>query len=90
MNSLSLLGVIQALLQLGRWCMPSLAAAVEAYTLNAGYALEQETGSIEVSKYADLVMLSQSIFSLPSSHIGATKAWLTMLEGEIIYQHPNF
>jgi len=62
--------------------------AVKAYTLNAAYALKQEnqTGSIEVGKYADLIVLDKNIFTIPVTTIHDSKVILTLLAGEEVYR----
>ena len=61
--------------------------AVIAYTLTAAYAefAEKEKGSLEPGKFADLAVLSQDIFSVPSPELPKTESVLTMLGGKIVY-----
>lgn len=67
---------------------------VDLRTMIAGYTiaaakvnfLDRETGSIEVGKAADLVVLERDLFSIPPAEIGETKVLLTLLAGEVIYQ----
>ena len=67
---------------------------VDLQTMIAGYTIEaakvsfldKETGSIEVGKAADLVVLEQDLFSTPAQEIGEVKVLLTLLAGEVIYQ----
>ena len=82
---------IQNAIQEFKGAMPEsdiIKLAVKAYTLNAAYALAQEeqTGSIEVGKYADLIVLDQNIFEIPAINIRDTKVMLTLLAGEEVYQ----
>ena len=62
--------------------------AVNAYTRSAAYARfsEDRLGTLEPGKQADLVVLSQDIFSVPHQDIGKTKAVLTMVGGEIVFE----
>ena len=61
--------------------------AVRAYTLNAAWALDHEelTGSIEVGKYADLVVLDRNIFSVPPEDIATARVLMTYLAGKAVY-----
>lgn len=83
---------MQNALSLGERGLPSLAAAVKAYTLDAAYTLRQEqsTGSLEVGKQADLVVLDQNIFELPVKQIGQAKVLWTLLGGEEVYRDQTF
>ena len=69
-----------------------LASALAAYTIGSARALglEAETGSIEVGKLADLVVLSQDLFELPATRIASARVLLTLLEGEPTYREPSF
>ncbi|OHC30263.1 MAG: hypothetical protein A2Y50_00485 [Pseudomonadales bacterium RIFCSPLOWO2_12_59_9] len=91
-NPLSPLGIMQNALSLGERSLPNLEAAVKAYTLDAAYTLRQEkdTGSLEVGKQADLVVLNQNIFDLPTKQIGKTKVLWTLLGGEEVYRDQAF
>jgi predicted amidohydrolase YtcJ len=65
-----------------------LATAIAGYTTTAAYVnhLEAETGSIEVGKLADLVVLDRNLFERPASEIGQANALLTLVEGEKVYE----
>ncbi|MEM7358663.1 MAG: amidohydrolase [Pseudomonadota bacterium] len=65
----------------------SLHDAIAGYTINAAYTnfLETETGSVEVGKYADLVILDQNLFDIPVAEISDAKVQATLLEGELVY-----
>jgi predicted amidohydrolase YtcJ len=65
----------------------SVETAVEAYTRGGAYAnfLEDNRGSIEVGKYADLVVLSDNLFEIRPEEIKATRVLLTLVGGEEVY-----
>jgi hypothetical protein len=65
-----------------------LPEALAAYTIGAAYAmgLEKETGSIEVGKRADLVVLAENLFEVPPRRLGRTKVVMTLLDGEVVYE----
>jgi len=66
----------------------TVAQAVHAYTMGSAYAEHQETvkGSIEPGKLADLVVLSDDIFTIPPEAIEKTKVDMTIFDGKVIYQ----
>ena len=61
--------------------------AVIAYTLTSAYAefAEKDKGSLEAGKLADLVVLSQDIFTVNPSELPKTESVLTMVGGKIVY-----
>lgn len=71
--------------------VPPLETIIEWMTINPAYLLHQEdtTGSIEVGKFADLVVLDQNIFEIDPSQIANTTVLLTLLEGEEVFRHPD-
>jgi predicted amidohydrolase YtcJ len=60
----------------------------KAYTTGGAYVnhSEQQTGSLEVGKCADLVMLDKNIFDLPKNEIASAKVLLTLIDGKAVYQ----
>lgn len=66
----------------------TVAQAVEAYTLGAAFAgrREKTEGSLEAGKAADLIIVSQNIFTVDPHQIGQTKVVLTMVGGRVVYQ----
>jgi predicted amidohydrolase YtcJ len=67
-----------------------LATMIAMYTIDAAYAnrLERETGSIEVGKLADLVVLDHNLFEVPAGRIHTVKVLRTLLEGATVYRAP--
>jgi predicted amidohydrolase YtcJ len=66
-----------------------VAEAIEAYTLTSAYAAfeEDEKGSLEVGKLADLVVLSRDILAGPErAHIGETEVVMTVVNGRVVYE----
>ena len=65
---------------------------LEAYTINAAYGMHMEdrTGSIEVGKYADLVVLEKDLNEVPVHHMMNTRVLLTMLGGKPTYVNEAF
>ncbi len=61
--------------------------AVIAYTLTSAYAefAEKDKGSLEPAKLADLAVLSQDIFSVPTAELSKTQSVLTLVGGRIVY-----
>ncbi len=65
---------------------------IRSFTYNGAYAnfLEDEIGSLEVGKKADLIVLDQDLFKIPSEEIAKVDVLLTMVEGAIIYKDSDF
>ena len=65
----------------------TVAEAVEAYTMGSAYAefQEKEKGSIAPGKLADMVLLSQDIFSIPPEKIRDTKVLKTFVGGKLVW-----
>lgn len=68
-------------------CIP-VADALRATTLNAAYQNfeEKERGSIEVGKYADMVVLSDNLAKVDPMAIKDIKVLETIVEGQSVYQ----
>jgi len=64
-----------------------LATAIKAATLGAAYGnfLDQETGSIEVGKLADLIVIDKNLFDIPARDISEASVMLTLFEGESVF-----
>ena len=70
-----------------------LPTALAAYTIGSAFAngLERETGSIEVGKAADLIVLSANLFAVNPADLAREKVLLTLLAGTPVYRdYPEF
>jgi predicted amidohydrolase YtcJ len=83
--SMNPLEVIQAALP--RVHLPEMIAA---YTIGGAWLARSEriTGSIEVGKAADLVVLDRNLFEVPPSELQHVHVLLTLLDGQPVYQDP--
>jgi predicted amidohydrolase YtcJ len=66
----------------------TVAQAVRAYTMGSAFAEHQEKvkGSIEPGKLADLVVLSDDIFTIAPEAIEKTKVDMTIVDGRVVYE----
>lgn len=66
----------------------SVVEAVRAYTLGSAYAefQEKQKGTIEVGKFADIIILSDDIFTMNSRRIGSVKVLMTILNGKVVFE----
>lgn len=64
------------------------AEAVRAYTMGSAFAEHQEKvkGSIQPGKLADLVVLSDDIFTIPPEAIEKTQVDMTIFDGKVVYE----
>ncbi len=62
--------------------------ALAAYTIGSAYVTfrDQDTGSIETGKLADLIVLSENLFTIPPTKISEVKVLLTLLGGKEVYR----
>jgi hypothetical protein len=65
----------------------NLAQAIENYTLNGAYVnfLDEDTGSIEIGKLADLIVLDRNLFDVPASEINQVRVVATLFRGELVF-----
>ena len=65
----------------------TLEEALVIYTVNGAQALglAARTGSLEVGKSADLIVLDRNLFQVPITEVGDTQVLQTYFEGERVY-----
>jgi len=90
-SSLSPFVGMQNALTRGAQSLPDLASVIEAYTINGAYVMDQDhiTGSIEVGKEADFIIIDQNPFEIDLNKISEIKVLKTILAGETVYQSEN-
>ena len=66
-----------------------LATMIDAYTINGAYTmrLEDEQGSIEVGKRADLVVLDRNLFEIDPYQISDARVTMTVFDGRTVYRN---
>jgi len=69
-----------------------LATAIHAFTMGSAYVnhLDDVTGSIEVGKEADLVVVDRNLFDLSLDELADAKVQLTMVAGAPVFVDPSF
>jgi predicted amidohydrolase YtcJ len=65
---------------------------LRAITLNSSYELHQDqsTGSLEVGKLADLIVLDRNFFDVPADAIAGIKVLQTVVGGRVVFQSDQF
>jgi predicted amidohydrolase YtcJ len=61
---------------------------LRAITINSSYELHQDvfTGSLELGKLADLIVLDRNVLEIPVEEIAAAKVMQTVVGGRIVYE----
>jgi len=69
-----------------------LQTMLAAYTITGAYAnfQEQETGSLEIGKAADLIVLDHNLFECAPQDRHRATVLLTLLEGKEVFRHESF
>ncbi|MFC3458151.1 amidohydrolase [Massilia haematophila] len=64
------------------------AAVLRAATMHAAWTLRQEaaTGSLEVGKLADLIVLDRHFFTVPDEDIASIRVLQTVVGGKVVYE----
>ncbi|HWG70999.1 MAG TPA: amidohydrolase [Steroidobacteraceae bacterium] len=65
---------------------------LRAITMNASYELHQErqTGSLEVGKLADMIVLDRNAMQIPADQIADIKVLRTVVGGRVVYESEKF
>jgi len=86
-NELNPLVTISNALSIDDKGLSDVYAAIDAYTIKPAKALglDKITGSIEVGKSADMVLLDEDITKMSADEIPNAKVLVTVLQGEIVY-----
>ncbi len=65
-----------------------LPTALAGYTIGSAYAnfWEKETGSLEVGKSAEVIVLDKNLFQIPPSEISEVRVLLTLFKGKTVYR----
>jgi len=65
-----------------------LEALIRGYTIDAAYQLhmEDEIGSLEVGKKADLVILDRNLFETDPYEIHQAQVVMTVMDGDVVYE----
>ena len=65
-----------------------LKSSIEALTLNGAKSVgwENISGSIEVGKFADMIVLDRNLFDITPAEIAETRVLTTIFEGRVVYQ----
>jgi len=65
-----------------------LEAALKAATMGPAHqlGLERDIGSIEVGKFADLLVMEKNLFEVPSHDIHSTKVVMTVMNGKVTHE----
>ena len=66
----------------------SVREALRMYTTHAAYSgfEEDQKGSIEAGKFADLIVIDRDILTIPEEQIKNIRVEMTMIDGRIVYQ----
>jgi predicted amidohydrolase YtcJ len=62
--------------------------ALRSYTINGAYAASEEEsrGSLKAGKYADMVVLSKDILTVPEEEIRSAEVRYTIVGGRVEYR----
>jgi hypothetical protein len=65
-----------------------LAQALKAYTYGSACSVfrENEIGTLEKGKLADIIILDRNLFGVPEKEILETKVELTIVDGQVVFE----
>ena len=65
-----------------------LKTGIQILTINGAMAMmhEDEAGSIEVGKHADMILLDRNLFEIPATDISEVKVLRTVFAGKPVYE----
>jgi len=68
-----------------------LPSVIWAMTINSAYIMntDDQVGSLEVGKYADIIILDQNLFEIPVEEISSTEVLKTILAGKVVFDSSN-
>ncbi|MGI9499231.1 MAG: amidohydrolase family protein [Geminicoccaceae bacterium] len=86
-DDISLLVKLETVLTRPNETVPDLATAIEMMTMNPAKLLQHadRTGSIEVGKFADLVILNKDLFALDYHAIATAEVVATLFQGKAVF-----
>ncbi len=66
----------------------SLYEVLRSYTYGSAYGVrrEQELGSLEAGKFADIVVLDRDLFQVTMDEVKETKVVLTIMDGKVVFE----
>lgn len=69
-----------------------LSEAIQIFTRNGAVAMKKGdvSGSIEVGKYADFIVLDRNVFAIPITEVSDTRVLLTVFEGRTVFETEVF
>lgn len=69
----------------------TLQQAIMAYTYGSAYAnnREDELGTLEIGKLADITVISKNLFEIPVEDIKKCKAVMTIVDGKVVYDESS-
>lgn len=69
----------------------SMYEVLRSYTYGSAFGVgrEDELGTLEEGKFADVIVLDRDLFSIPDGEIRGTKVLMTVMDGKICHQRPG-
>lgn len=91
-GALSPFVTIAQALDRGEQSLPDVEAAIRAYTINAAKIMRSEntTGSLEVGKVADFIVVDRNVFEVSTDQIANTQVLLTVVGGREVFRRDGF